>query len=392
MAKAAILGFGTVGSGAAHMLTANADRMTAAAGTDIELKYIVDVRDFPGSPFEKYLTKDFSVVENDPEVSVIIETIGGTRVAYDFTRRALLAGKSVVTSNKELVATYGPELLEIAAEKGVSYLFEASVGGGVPIIKGIEKCLWANRINSVSGILNGTTNYILTKMISGNASFDDALKQAQAHGYAEANPTADIEGLDACRKVCILAAVAFGVHIDPQAIPTRGISSVTLQDARFAGERGYAVKLLGRTCLVSGRIAAYVEPHLVPSGSILHGVNGVMNGIAVSCDAVGDVMFYGPGAGRLETASAIASDVIDAVRGGNGLRWREAGKDDAFDAGLIKSRWYVRAPAASIMPDGFEIIAGDGTQTAYFSAPLDRYEIEKALDGKNALSLFRIMD
>ena len=215
MVKVAILGFGTVGSGVAEVLTMNADNITRTSGREIGIKYIVDVREFPGNPFEKYMVKDFSLVENDPEVSIVVETIGGVGVAYEFSRRALMAGKSLITSNKELVATHGHELLSIAKEKGVNYLFEASVGGGIPVLRPLCQCLAANRIEEIYGILNGTTNYILTEMITNVVSFEDALSQAQQKGYAEQNPAADIEGHDAGRKICILSTLSSGVHIYP---------------------------------------------------------------------------------------------------------------------------------------------------------------------------------
>ena len=264
MVNVAILGFGVVGSGVAEVLFTNETHIDRKAGGPIRLKYILDVRDFPDSPFAGKVVHDFSVIENDPEVSVVVETIGGARAALDFTRRALAAGKSVVTSNKELVAEHGYELLKLAAEKGVSYLFEASVGGGIPIIRPLNQCLAANEIEEICGILNGTTNYILTRMIRAGLSFDAALKEAQANGYAEADPTADIEGHDACRKICILASLAFGRHIYPRQVPTEGITAVTLADVAYADSCGKKIKLLGRAIRQDdGKVCAYVAPHLV---------------------------------------------------------------------------------------------------------------------------------
>ena len=294
MVNVAILGFGTVGSGVAEVLTQNEQSIAKKAKNEISLKYILDIRDFPGSPFEDKLIKDFSVIENDPSVQIVVETIGGTGIAYELTKRALQAGKNVVTSNKELVASYGAQLLKMACDLNLNYLFEASVGGGIPIIRPISQCLAANELDRVSGILNGTTNYILTRMIKAGLSFEAALDEAREKGYAEANPTADIEGHDACRKICILAALSFGRHIYPEQVPTQGITKVTLEDVHFAGDAHCVIKLLGvAEKMPDGRICAYVEPQLVPESHPLAGVEDVFNGIIVKGNAIGDVMFYG---------------------------------------------------------------------------------------------------
>ena len=244
MVNVAILGFGTVGSGVAEVIAKNNQQIARRVSNPIEVKYVLDVRDFPSSPFADKVIHDFSIIENDPEVDVVVETIGGAKIALDFTRRALLAGKSVVTSNKELVATHGYELMQIAKEKNVSYLYEASVGGGIPILKPIRTCLAANELSEITGILNGTTNYILTRMIRAGLSFEDALKEAQANGYAEQNPAADIEGHDACRKICILASLGFGRQVSPEQVPTEGITSITLADVDYARSAGMKIKLL----------------------------------------------------------------------------------------------------------------------------------------------------
>ena len=296
MVNVAILGFGVVGSGVAEVLATNGPHIDQKVDDLIRLKYILDVRDFPDSPFADKVVHDFSVIENDPEVSIVVETIGGAKAALDFTRRALRAGKSVVTSNKELVAEHGCELLKLAAEQGVSYLFEASVGGGIPILRPLNQCLAANEIEEITGILNGTTNYILTRMIRGGLSFDAALKEAQANGYAEQDPTADIEGHDACRKICILASLAFGRHIYPRQVPAEGITGVTLSDVAWAASCGKKLKLLGRAIRqADGKVCAYVSPHLVDGENPLAGVEDVFNAIAVRGNAIGDVMFYGRG-------------------------------------------------------------------------------------------------
>lgn len=396
MAKVAVLGFGTVGSGVAEVIRINAEKLAKSAQEDITLKYIVDVRDFPGNPFEDLIVHDFSVVENDPEVQVVVETIGGAKIAYEFTKRSLLAGKSVVTSNKELVATHGYELLNIAREKGVNYLFEASVGGGIPILRPLSQCLAANQIEEVSGILNGTTNYILTEMIKNGLSFETALKQAQANGFAEANPAADIEGHDACRKVCILSALSYGHHVYPDQVPTEGITGVTLDDVNFASAGGYKIKLLGRALLdADGKVAPYVAPHLVPVDAMLAGVEGVMNGIMVHGNAVGDVMFYGAGAGKMPTASAVVADVVDAVKHAKARKlvdWEEGGEAYVSDPGKISSKWYVRVGNGEKALPGCTVLGSKDGETAFLTDAMDKYQAEEQLKGMAVLSLFRVLD
>ena len=315
MVNVAILGFGTVGSGVAEVLTMNRTLIDQRTAQQVRLKYILDVRDFPDSPYKDCFVKDFSVIENDPEVDIVVETIGGATVALDFTRRALAAGKSVVSSNKELVATHGYDLLQLAKENGVSYLFEASVGGGIPVLRPLTNCLAGNEIQQVCGILNGTTNYILTRMIRAGLSFEQALKEAQDNGYAERDPSADIEGHDACRKICILAALSFGSHVYPDQVPTQGITAITLADVDYANSCGYKIKLLGRALRMDGgKICAYVAPHLVSGSNPLSGVEDVFNAITVTGNAVGDAMFYGRGAGKLPTASAVVGDIADIAK------------------------------------------------------------------------------
>ena len=313
MIHVALLGFGVVGSGTAEVLTQNRAIIERKVGQPVSIKYILDLRDFPDSPFADRIVHDFNTIVNDPEVSVVAEMMGGSHPAYDFTLACLKAGKSVVTSNKEVVANFGTELLAVAKENGVSYLFEASVGGGIPIIRPLREDLSSNNVNSISGILNGTTNYILTRMDREGASFEDVLKDAQRLGYAEANPAADVEGLDAARKIVILAAMAFGKRVNPKDILCEGITSITTADSELAKEMGYAIKLIGYTTRVDGRILAMVSPRLVPCYNPIHGVNDVNNGILVNADMVGEVMFYGPGAGKLPTASAVAGDLIDVM-------------------------------------------------------------------------------
>ena len=345
MANFAIMGFGTVGGGVAEVLRMNGEAIARKLGEPLCLKYILDVRDLSATAYADVAVKDFAVLEDDPDLDVVVESIGGAKVALEFTRRALLAGKHVVTSNKELVATHGRELLEIAREKNVNYLFEASVGGGIPVLRPLFQCLAGNEIEEVAGILNGTTNYILTRMVQGGIPFDEALREAQAKGYAEANPAADVEGVDACRKICILSDLAWGREVPPEAVSTRGISDLDLEDAALAGQAGYRVKLLGRALrLPDGRAAAYVAPHLVPADSPLAGVDDVFNGIMIRGNAVGDVMFYGQGAGSLPTASAVVGDVLDALahrEKRRSLGWSQRAELADVETEL-PMRWYLR--------------------------------------------------
>ena len=403
MVNVAILGFGVVGSGVAEVLATNGPHIDQKVDDLIRLKYILDVRDFPDSPFAGKVVHDFSVIENDPEVSIVVETIGGAKAALDFTRRALRAGKSVVTSNKELVAEHGCELLKLAAEKGVSYLFEASVGGGIPILRPLNQCLAANEIEEITGILNGTTNYILTRMIRGGLSFDAALKEAQANGYAEQDPTADIEGHDACRKICILASLAFGRHIYPRQVPAEGITGVTLADVDYAASAGKKLKLLGRAIRrEDGRVCAYVAPHLVDGENPLAGVEDVFNAIAVRGNAVGDVMFYGRGAGKLPTASAVVADVMDVARRRDEKKrvfWSEGGEDTTVPPDGLASAWYVRgsgdAGAAEAALPGARLLAradAPAGEFALLTGPMTRAELDGRLAGVTPLSVFRVLD
>ena len=404
MVNVAILGFGTVGSGVAEVLTGHENSIARKADGLIRLKYILDVRDFPDSPFAGKFVKDFAVIENDPEVDIVVETIGGAKAALDFTRRALEAGKSVVTSNKELVASHGYELTQLAREKGVCYLFEASVGGGIPIIRPLSQCLAANEILEIYGILNGTTNYILTRMIRTGLTFDAALQEAQDNGYAERDPSADVEGHDACRKICILAAIAFGRHIYPEQVPTQGITGVTLADVDYAESAGKKIKLLGRAIHgEDGRVCAYVAPHLVDQSDPLAGVEDVFNAISVRGDAIGDVMFYGRGAGKLPTASAVVADVIDVARNmgsRKALSWEPGGEDTACGTDDLASRWYVRAKASvdglrAALPD-CKLLArreSGGEESACITAQeLTRAELEEKLAGLEQHSLIRVLD
>lgn len=315
MAKIAVLGYGVVGSGTVEVFYKNKQNLEKKAGEPLDIKYILDLRDFPDSPYADKFVKDFNIILNDPEVTVVTEVIGGIKPSYDFVKSSLLAGKSVVTSNKELVAKKGAELLSIAREKNVNFFFEASVGGGIPIIKPIHACLEANEIKEIAGILNGTTNFILTKMFRDGMGFDEALKIAQELGYAERNPAADVEGVDACRKICILASLAFGRHVYPENVHTEGITKVTPEDVEYMDCYNAKIKLIGCARREEGNeISIGVFPAVIKDESQLSGVNDVFNAILVRGDATGDVVFYGKGAGKLPTASAVVSDIISAVK------------------------------------------------------------------------------
>jgi len=402
MAKVAILGFGTVGSGVAEVLRENGGLIGEKVHAPVELKYILDVRDFPDSPFAGKVIHDFSVIEEDPEVEIVVETIGGVGVAQDFTRRALASGKSVVTSNKELVAEHGYELMRLAREHGVSYLYEASVGGGIPIIHPLKQCLAANELEEISGILNGTTNYILTRMIHDGISFEEALRQAQDKGYAEQDPTADIAGHDACRKICILASLAFGRHIYPRQAPAEGISGVTLADVAYAASCGKKIKLLGRAVRgADGVVTIFVAPHLVGGEDPLSGVEDVFNAIKVRGNAIGDVMFYGRGAGKLPTASAVVADVMEAARTKGSpkyLDWGPGGPDAARGPEALESSWYVRmaAPrAAAAALEGCTLLDRPGApegESAVVTQAMTRLALDERLAGVRPLSVFRVLE
>lgn len=347
MAKIAVLGYGVVGSGTVEVFYKNKESLEKKAGQELDIKYILDIRDFPDSPYADKFTKDFEVILNDPEVTIIAEVIGGVKFSYDYVKRSLLAGKSVVTSNKELVATHGAELLKDAHANNVNFFFEASVGGGIPIIRPLHQCLAANEIDEIAGILNGTTNFILTKMIKDGMGFDEALKIAQKLGYAESNPAADVEGVDACRKICILASLAFGKHVYPDNVHTEGITKITLEDVEYCESWGGAIKLIGwASRRENDKIAIMVCPAFIKNDSQLAGVNDVFNAILVRGDATGDVVFYGKGAGKLPTASAVVSDIIIAAKmndSSKSLYWDDAPQDFVMDYKTIDDRFYVRA-------------------------------------------------
>ena len=342
MLNIALLGFGVVGSGTAEVITQNQKQISDYCGDEVNVKYILDLREFPEHPLGNRVVHDINVILNDPEVVLVAEMMGGAHPAYDFTCAALKAGKHVVTSNKEVVATFGAELLDLARENRVSYLFEASVGGGIPIIRPMQTDLASNEILSVSGILNGTTNFILTKMKNEGAAFADVLKLAQQKGYAEANPAADVEGLDAARKIVILAALAFGKLLDPNQISTTGITGITREHTALADKLGGAVKLIGHTERVDGRVLALVSPFLVLSTNPICHVDDVYNGILVDTNMLGRALFYGAGAGKLPTASAVVADILDILSGRSTdrrlPRWQIAAENDIANATSLSCR------------------------------------------------------
>lgn len=347
--KVAVMGYGTVGSGVVEVIDTHKEIIAKRTGGEVlEVAHILDLRDFPNDSHKNAFTKDFNDILNDPEVKVVAETMGGVNPAFDFTMKLLKAGKAVVTSNKELVAQKGLELLAAAKEHNTNYLFEASVGGGIPIIRPMAQCLAANNIEGIAGILNGTTNFILTKMIEEDMSFEDALKLAQDNGYAEKDPTADVEGHDACRKVCILASLAFGKHVYPNQVATEGISNISLEDVSYISSANGVIKLLGQIKYIDeDNIAAFVSPAVVYNGSQLASVRDVFNAILVRGDAVGDVCFYGRGAGKLPTASAVVADMVDCAKHVDRRKifgWEAGSEDYVVDyKAAIEMPFYVRA-------------------------------------------------
>lgn len=346
----AILGFGVVGSGVAEVIKSNSDSILKNSNVSLKVTRILDIRDFSGSEYENIITKNFEDIVNDESIGIVVETMGGVKPAFDFVLACLNKGKHVVSSNKELVATRGYELLEAAKKNNVNFLFEASVGGGIPIIRPMSRCLAGNRISEVAGILNGTSNFILTKMIMDGMSFADALKLAQDNGYAEKDPTADVEGLDAMRKICILASLAFGYHVYPDGVYSEGISKITLEDVAFAASYDSVIKLIAMTKKISDdRILVMVSPRLIKNESMLSGVNGVFNACLVRGDATGDVLMYGKGAGSLATASAVVGDVIDCASYDNDRKffgWDDKKEDYLVDYLDCETALYVRAKTA----------------------------------------------
>ena len=360
MVYAAILGYGTVGSGVAAVLEQNEKMITKKAGEEISVKYILDLRDFPGDPNEAKVVHDFAVILEDPSVSVICETMGGTEPAYTFSKKALLAGKSVCTSNKELVANHGPELLRLARENNCNYLFEASVGGGIPIIRPMNYSLTAEAIDGITGILNGTTNYILTKMEREGADFGSVLQEAQEKGYAEKNPEADVEGYDACRKIAILSSLMLGKTVNYENIYTEGITKITAEDFRYAKALDQSIKLLAVSKMTEEGCMVMVAPFMIPAAHALHGVNDVYNAVYVHSNMLGNSMYYGRGAGKLPTASAVVSDVVDCARhqGKTVMCFWDEEDVELADYRAFPRRFFVRADAGLLDEEKAESLFG----------------------------------
>lgn len=348
MINISVLGYGTVGSGVVEVINTNYDNIAKRAGQEINVKYVLDLRDFPGDAIQEKVVHDYSVIVDDPEVKIIVETMGGVNPAYEFVKEALLKGKSVCTSNKELVAKHGAELLKIAKEKNVNFLFEASVGGGIPIIRPLNQSLTADEIQEITGILNGTTNYILTKMSQEGMKYEEALKEAQEKGFAERNPEADVEGYDACRKIAILTSLAYGMQVDFEDIYTEGITKITEADIHYAKSLKASIKIFGTSRKVGDKVYAMICPMMIQEDNPLFSVNGVFNAIFVRGNVLGDVMFYGAGAGKLPTASAVVSDVVDATKhlGTNIMQIWSSRKLKLADFDECEHRFFVRVPSS----------------------------------------------
>lgn len=396
MIQIAIMGLGTVGTGVAKVVAENSRQIERKLGEPLQVKTVL-VRHFQDGPYRQLMTDDFRKIEEDHDIRVVVETIGGVDAAYTYTRRALEAGKHVVTANKQLVAEKGCELLALARKKGVNYLFEASVGGGIPVLHPLTQCMAANRIDEVYGILNGTTNYILTRMVRAGASFQDALREAQEKGYAEADPTADVEGIDAGRKTCILADLAFGRQVDPEMVPMEGISGVSLEDVKIAERAGFRLKLVGRAVRLGGDRTAYVAPHLVSADHPLSGVEDVFNAVVVRGNATGEVMFYGKGAGELPTASACVADVMEALQASP--RREEIGwsaDSSGFQNPLnLRSRYYFRVQNSLVDAAAafgqVEVLAENG-ETAFLTDCLSGLDVQKKSKSLHVMACMRVLE
>ena len=403
MVSIAIMGHGVVGGGVAEVLLKNSDSIAKKAGDGIEVKRILDLREFPDSPLADRFTKDFNDILSDEEIRIVVETMGGLHPSYEFVKACLENGKSVVTSNKELVAAKGDELLKIARENNLNFLFEASVGGGIPILRPLDQCLAANEVCEIAGILNGTTNFMLTKMIEENMSFDDALALAQRLGYAEREPSADVDGHDAARKICILASLAFGRHVFPDQVHTEGIRNVSLEDVRCASLMGGVIKLIGRAKKQDDKISCIVAPMIVKEDeNLLAQVRDVFNGIMVRGDVIGDVMFYGRGAGALPTASAVVADVIDEVkhmRARKYLYWESGAADYVLPytadstAAMVRLSGADKAAVSAVFGDVTVLDETDGV-LCFVTPVMNEQALTDALDGMDAtvLSCIRVAD
>ena len=387
MIEIAVLGYGTVGSGVVEVIETNKEDINKKAGTDLHVKYILDLREFPGDPYENKVVHDYNKILQDPDISIICETMGGNEPAYSFSKQALMAGKSVCTSNKELVANHGPELLQIAKENQCNYLFEASVGGGIPIIRPLNYSLTAERIDAITGILNGTTNYILTKMEKNGADFDEVLKEAQQKGYAEKNPEADIEGYDACRKIAILSSLMSGKNVNYEKVYTEGITKISAADFIYAKKMNRTIKLLAMSRHTKEAFFVMVAPFLISKDHPLYNVNDVFNAVYVHGNMLGDSMYYGRGAGKLPTASAVVSDIVDCARhqGKTIMCFWDSENEQLTDIGDVSHQFFVRLTAekkdAAIDLFGTvaEVSAGIAEEFAFVTELIKEKELEEKL-------------
>ncbi len=399
MIKIAILGYGTIGSGVVEVLHTNSESIAKRAGDEIEVKYILDLRDFPGDPMEDKVIHDYDVIANDPEIQVVVEAMGGVEPAYTFVKRALLAGKNVTTSNKALVAKHGAELIAIAKEQSINFLFEASVGGGIPIIRPLNSSLTADEIEEITGILNGTTNYILSKMTFEGLEFEDVLKDAQSRGYAEADPTADVEGYDACRKIAILTSLVCGQQVDFEDIYTEGISKITADDIKYAKAMGLVIKLLATSRKTKEGYCAMVAPFMLSQQHPLYSVNDVFNAIFVHGNVLGDAMFYGSGAGKLPTASAVVADIVDIAKHlhKNILMSWSSRKMSLVDKGKNESRFFVRTTAdkeqvKSVFGEAeFVEVAEITGEVGFLTGVMSEETYEKKASGLHVIQRIRVV-
>ncbi len=396
MAKIAVLGYGTVGSGVVEVLETNSTSIEKRAGEGIEVKYVLDLRDFPGDPIQEKIVHDVDVIINDNEIDVVVEVMGGIEPAFTFVKKALESGKSVCTSNKALVAAHGPELLAMAKERNLNFMFEASVGGGIPIIRPLNQSLTADEITQITGILNGTTNYILTKMSRDGSSYEEVLKEAQELGYAERNPEADVEGFDACRKIAILTSLAFGSTVKFEEIETEGIANISTADFKYAEKLGCVVKLLATSFKKDGKVYAITAPFMIDSTHPLYNVNDVLNGIYIRGNVIGDVMFFGAGAGKLPTASAVVADIVDCVKhkGKNVMTLWSSEKLELGETKEVERSFFVRIKGISDMESAkeklgaSEVVTVDGLDDEFGLVTADM--TEKAFD--EAVAAFTVIN
>ena len=397
MVKIAVIGFGNIGGGLVELVERNKQLILKDTGKKLEVKYIVDIRDFTGHPLEKKIIKDFNIVLNDPEISIVAEMIGGSHPAFDFSLAALKAGKHVVSSNKEVVANFGEVLLKTAAENNVAYLFEAAVGGAIPIIRPMRESVSSDNIISVNGILNGTTNYMLTSMLQNGKTFDEALSKARELGYAEADPSADVDGIDACRKICILSALAYGKIFNSDAVYTEGIRNITKRDTSDASKLNAAIKLIGRTEKTEdGKVFIMVSPRMVTADSPLSHVNDVFNGILVSGEAVGELMFYGKGAGRIPTAGAVLADIIEVIKHLDSKQiptaeWERVDDKELADYKSVPMTFYCRVKGDKI-PEGAKLVSSQDGESSFVIEKLTQHELEKNLGKYDVTSIIRFVD